>query len=331
MPIALGAKDKEERLSVIKSTGVYNPQYHDLIELAKKHERIHWTEDEVKLQKDVEQWKTGIITDEEKALITNILRLFTQQDFDVSGGYYDKLIPVFKNNDVRAMLGSFAAREFIHVRGYALLSDTLGMGQEFYHEFLEYAEMKAKHEYFVESIGNSYSEIGGYIAKQVFLEGVSLFASFAILLNFDRLGKLPGMCDLNKWSILDEFLHAEGLAKLFRVFTEEHPRIVNDEWKKEIYETARTVVSLEDKFIDKTFSMGGVSNLDPKDVKKYIRYIADYRLKQLGLKPNWHIKENPLPWVDWLTGTTFGNFFEREIFEYSKANLQGSFAEGYPS
>jgi ribonucleoside-diphosphate reductase beta chain len=316
-------------MSLVENSIIYRPVYHDLIEITKKHERAHWTEEEVKLQQDVEQWKTGIITDSEKNLITNILRLFTQSDVDVGSAYYDKIIPIIKNNEARNMLGSFAAREGTHQRGYALLTDTLGLDGDFYHEFLEYSEMKEKHEFFIEDIGKSYSETAKYLAKQTLIEGVSLFASFAILLNFDREGKLPGMCDLNKWSFIDEGIHVEGNSRLFRLFCEEHPRIVDDAFKKDIYESARKLVKIEDKFIHKCFTLGGTSKLTEDEIKKYIRYVADYRLQQLGFKSNWRIKENPLPWIDWIMGTTFGNFFEREVVEYSKANLKGSFEGGY--
>jgi len=316
-------------MSLIDFSTVYSPKYPSLIEITIKHEKVHWHEHEAKLQQDVEQWKQNKISESEKNIIKNILRLFTQSDLSVGQGYYDKLIPYIKNNEARNMLGSFAAREGTHQRAYALLSDTLGFGDDFYFEFLEYKEMKDKHEYMIEDIGKGHADFAKYLAKQTMIEGVNLFASFAILLNFDRLGKLPGMCDIVRWSQIDESIHIEGNCALFRIFLEEHPRIVNDEFKKEIYECARQLVKLEDKFIDKVFEMGGVSNLDKKDVKQYIRYVTDYRLNQLGFKKNWNIKENPLKWIDYLQGSTFGNFFEREITEYSKGNLTGNFEDAY--
>lgn len=317
-------------MSLTNYSEVYSPNYHSLVEITQKHEKIHWHEHEAKLNTDVEQWQQGKISEPEKDLVKNILRLFTQSDLNVGQGYYDKLIPVIKNNEARNMLGSFAAREGTHQRAYALLSDTLGFGKDFYWEFLEYHEMKEKHEFMVESIGKGAGDFAKYLAKQTLIEGVGLFASFAILLNFDRLGKLPGMCDVVRWSMADESVHVEGNSMLFRLFLEEHPRIVNDEFKREVYDCARNLVTLEDSFIDKAFSLGGVSNLTTAEVKAYMRYVTDYRLIQLGFKPNWDIEVNPLSWIDTLMGKTFGNFFEREIVEYAKANLTGNYQSGYP-
>lgn len=308
---------------------VYSPEYHQFVEIAVKHEQVHWHEGEAKLAVDVEQWKQGKIAPDEKALVSNVLRLFTQSDLAVGQGYYDKLIPYIKNNEARNMLGSFAAREATHQRAYALLSDTLGFGQDFYWEFLEYHEMKAKYEFMVSETGKSHADFARYLAKQIMVEGVCLFASFAVLLNFDRIGKLPGMCDIVRWSMVDESIHLEGNSVLFREFLEEHPRVVTDEFKKSIYECAVELVNLEDAFINRVFEVSTVGGLPKKDVKKYVRYVTDYRLNQLGFKKNWHIATNPLPWIDSMMGKTFGNFFERSVVEYQKANLQGEFVGAY--
>jgi len=316
-------------MGLLEYSEVYDPVYHDLIDITMKHERSHWTEDEIKLQTDIEQWNTGKISDKDKHIIKNILLLFTQSDVNVGQGYYDVLIPYIKNNEARNMLGSFAAREGIHQRGYALYTDTLGYDKTFYSQFLDIQVMREKHEFMIERKGNGHKDFAQYLAKQLLCEGVSLFAMFAILLNYDRQGILPGMCDLNRWSFTDESIHIEGNSALFRHFLDEHPRIVNDEFKQEIYSCARTLVDLEDRFIDRVFGMGGAKDLTAEQVKEYIRYVTDYRLTQLGLKPNWGIKQNPLEWIDWIMGNQFGNFFERTIVDYSKANLTGEFKNGY--
>ena len=85
------------------------------------------------------------------------------------------------------------------------------------------------------------------------------------------------------------------------------------------------MVDLEDKFIDLAFEQGGIQGLSADEVKMYIRHIADRRLLQLGLKPNYEIKDNPLPWLDWvLNGVEHTNFFENRATEYSKGSTTGS-------
>jgi ribonucleoside-diphosphate reductase beta chain len=162
------------------------------------------------------------------------------------------------------------------------------------------------------------------IARSVMNEGMSLFSAFAMLMNFSRLGKMTGMCEVVEWSVRDETMHCEGMVKLFRTFCEEHPRIVTDDFKKDIYEMFRKGVELEDKVIDLAFEMGGIEKISKEDVKQYIRYIADRRLIQLGLKGNWNVKDNPLEWMEWVVaGDRHKNFFEGVVTDYNAAGLAG--------
>ena len=311
-------------MSLLKTSETYKPfKYPWAVELSKKHEEIHWIEDEAELSEDVQDWKTKL-TVSEKEFITHVLRLFTQSDVQVGENYHELLIPKFKNNEVRNMLSSFAAREAVHHRAYALLNDTLGLPDEDFHQLLEYKEMADKIECMKEGDTNSHTGLALALAQSVFNEGMSVFASFVMLLNFQRFGKMKGMATIVEWSIRDETIHVQGNAKLFREFCEEHPRIVNDELKSKIYKMARNAVKLEDKFIDLAFDGNEVQGITKQEVRDYIRHIADRRLLQLGLKPKFKQKDNPLPWLDWvLNGASHDNFFEKRVTEYSVVGMEG--------
>lgn len=302
----------------------YKPfHYPKFMEAAVAHEKGHWHEEEVELGNDVEQWTNGTLNDAEKNQITQILRLFTQTDVQVGQNYCDLFIPIFKNNEVRCMLLSFAAREGIHQRSYALLNDTLGLSDEEYRAFLEYEEMAEKIEFMQQNDVSTKEGKALALAQTVCNEGMSLFSAFVMLLNYQRYGKMMGMCKIAEWSLRDETQHVSGAAELFLQYCKENKEVVNDDLKRAIYEMYRTAITLEDKFIDLVFEMGGTEGLEKEDVKKYIRYIADRRLNQLGLKANWHIKENPLPWLDWVLADGHTNFFEQRVSEYNVAGLDG--------
>ena len=316
--------NKKETMSLFKLSTTYKPfHYPWAVELAKKHEEIHWVEDEAELSEDVQDWRTKLSANE-KEFITQVLRLFTQSDVQVGENYHEFLIPKFKNNEVRNMLSSFAARETVHQRAYALLNDTLGLPDDEFFKFLEYKEMADKIEFMKEGKTNTQSDLALVLAQSVFNEGMSLFSSFVMLLNFQRFGKMKGMGTIVEWSIRDETIHVQGNAKLFRTLCDEHPKIVNDELKSKIYEMAKTAVTLEDKFIKLAFNGSDVQGLTRTDVESYVRYIADRRLLQLGLKPKFKVKDNPLPWLDWvLNGASHDNFFEKRVTEYSAAGMEG--------
>lgn len=302
----------------------YKPfQYPWAVDLTKTHEEIHWIEDEAELSEDIQDWRTKL-TVGEKEFITQVLRLFTQSDVQVGENYFELMIPKFKNNEIRNMLSSFATREGVHQRAYALLNDTLGLPDEEFHAFLEYKEMADKVEFMSAGSNASHTDLALVLARSVFNEGMSLFASFVMLLNFQRFGKMKGMGTIVEWSIRDETLHVQGNAKLFRTFCDEHPRIVNDELKSQIYEMAKTAVKLEDKFIDLAYANHEIQGLSKEEVKQYIRHIADRRLLQLGMKPKFKVKDNPLPWLDWiLNGASHDNFFEKRVTEYSVNGMDG--------
>ena len=161
-----------------------------------------------------------------------------------------------------------------------------------------------------------------------FTEGLQLFASFAILLNFPRFNKMKGMGQIVTWSVRDETLHCNSMIRLFRDFIKEEPHIWNDKLKNEIYEACKTIVHHEDAFIDLAFQMGPMQGLTAEEVKQYIRFIGNRRLEQLGLNPIYDVKKNPLTWLDtMLNGVEHMNFFEGRATEYSKASTKGTWGE----
>ena len=292
-----------------------------------KHEQSHWLHTEVPMLEDVKDWKKKL-SDEEKQFLTHIFRFFTQGDIDVAGGYVNNYLPHFPQPEVRMMLMGFAAREALHIAAYSHLIETLGLPDTTYNQFMEYQEMKDKHDYIMDISGKNgdMQSTATHIAVfSAFTEGMQLFSSFIMLLNFPRHGKMKGMGQIVTWSIVDETMHAESMIKLFRTYIEENKEIWNDELKGKIYSIAEKMVQLEDKFIDLAFSMGPMEGLSNADVKQYIRYIADRRLISLGLKGINKVKRNPLPWVEeMINAPTHTNFFENRATDYAKGALSGS-------
>ena len=292
-----------------------------------KHEQIHWLHTEVPMLEDVKDWKNRL-TSSEKQFLTHIFRFFTQGDVDVAGGYVKNYLPYFPQPEVRMMLLGFAAREALHIAAYSHLIETLGLPDTMYNQFLEYDAMKQKHDYVLDiSDQNSTKQnTAKHIAVfSAFTEGMQLFSSFIMLLNFPRNGTMKGMGQIVTWSIVDETMHTESMIKLFRTYIEENKEIWNDELKGELYTIAERMVTLEDKFIDLAFQMGEMQRLSSEDVKQYIRYIADRRLISLGLKGVFKVKKNPLPWVEEMVNSpVHGNFFENRVTDYAKGALSGT-------
>jgi ribonucleoside-diphosphate reductase beta chain len=295
-----------------------------------KHEQAHWLHTEVPMAEDVKQWKKSL-TPQEKTFLTNIFRFFTQGDIDVAGGYVKNYLPYFPQPEVRMMLMGFAAREALHIAAYSHLIETLGLPEVTYSQFMEYQEMKDKHDYVLDisSKNGTIESTATHIAVfSAFTEGMQLFSSFIMLLNFPRHGLMKGMGQIVTWSIVDETMHSENMMRLFKEYVKENPEIWNDDLKSKIYTIAEKMVELEDKFINLAFADGEMRDLSAEDVKKYIRYIADRRLIGLGMKGIFKAKRNPLPWVEeMINAPVHGNFFENRVTDYAKGALSGTWED----
>lgn len=319
---------KKQQLNLMDERTEFRPfNYPWAYEAWLQHEQIHWLHTEVPMLEDIKDWKNKL-TKEEKQFLTHIFRFFTQGDIDVAGGYVKNYLPYFPQPEIRMMLLGFAAREALHIAAYSHLIETLGLPETMYNQFFEYEAMKQKHEY-VTSISNQNSSkenTAKHIAVfSAFTEGMQLFSSFIMLLNFPRNGLMKGMGQIISWSTVDESIHTESMIKLFRTYIEENKEIWNDQLKSQLYVIAEKMVALEDKFIDLAFEMGDQKNLSKEDVKKYIRYIADRRLISLGLKGVFKVKKNPLPWVEEMINSPIHtNFFENRSTDYAKGALSGT-------
>ena len=318
-------------MSLLEERLVYKPfKYPWAYEAWLKQQRIHWLPEEVPLAEDVKDWEKNL-TPPEKNLLTQIFRFFVQADVEVNNCYMKHYSRVFKPTEVQMMLGAFSNTETIHIAAYSHLLDTIGMAEVEYSAFLEYEAMKNKFDYMRLWGVDSKEDIAKTLAVfGAFTEGLQLFASFAVLMNFPRQNRMKGMGQIVTWYVRDETLHTESAIKLFKTFIEENPEVWNDKVKAEITNACSTVIEHEDAFIDLAFELGGVKGMEADEVKQYIRYIADRRLSQLGLPHLYNVEKNPLPWMDeMLNAVEHTNFFEGRSTEYSRAATKGSWSETF--
>jgi ribonucleoside-diphosphate reductase beta chain len=311
---------------LLTPSAAYKPfRYPWAFDMWKKQQQVHWMPEEVPLGEDCKDWAANL-NSAERNLLTQIFRFFTQADIEVQDNYMERYGRVFKPTEVKMMLASFANMETIHIAAYALLLETIGMPEAEFGAFMEYEAMKDKHDY----MGQFGVETDADIARTLamfggFSEGLQLFASFAMLMNFPRQNKMKGMGQIVSWSVRDESLHCEGIIKLYHAFNKETGAVTKAA-ADDILQCCETVVTMEDKFIDLAFEMGPVHGMTPDDIKAYIRFIADWRLRQLQLPELFGgERENPLPWLQsLLSGVEHANFFEARATEYSKAATRGA-------
>lgn len=319
--------------TVCDAKGYFKPfRYPFAFEAYQMQNKMHWSPEEVPLHDDIRDWKQKLSA-AERNLLTHLFRFFTQGDVDVGQAYMDTYMPVFRNEEIRMMLSAFANMESVHAHAYSLLLDTIGMPEAEYQAFKQFEVMAAKHDYLENfDITDEASVARALAVFSGFTEGLQLFSTFAILMNFQRFGKMKGMGQIVAWSIKDESLHVESMSKLFRVYVSERPHLWTAELQDEIGRICDEMVELEDAFIDLAFEQGGIQGLTAEEVKAYIRFIADRRLAGLGLSARYHVAKNPLDWLDHImNGVEHANFFEARATEYAKGAMRGSWAEVWAS
>ncbi|MEQ8498266.1 MAG: ribonucleotide-diphosphate reductase subunit beta [Sneathiellaceae bacterium] len=318
-------------MSLLSASPVYKPfAYPWAYDAWLAQQRSHWLPEEVPLADDVKDWSRSL-TDEERHLLTQIFRFFVQADVEVNNCYMRHYARVFQPTEVQMMLAAFSNMETVHIAAYSHLLDTIGMPEAEYSAFLRYQVLKDKYDYMQQFSTENPREIAKTLAVfGGFTEGVQLFASFAMRLNFPRFNKMKGMGQIISWSVRDESLHTASIIRLFRTFVAENPEVWDDALRHDIYRACATIVDHEDAFVDMAFGLGEVEGLSAAEVKAYIRYTADRRLAQLGLQPIFRVDRNPLPWLEaMLNGVEHANFFESRATEYSRAATKGSWDEAF--
>jgi len=251
----------------------------------------------------------------------------------INNAYIHQYAPIFKPNELQLTFSAIANMESIHEVAYSYLLTELGIPDTEYSAFLEYKEMTDKYNF---TAGHRMDSLMGIaLAMVVFgglTEGLQLFASFAVLLNYPRFNKLKGMGQIVAFSVRDETLHVSFVAELFKSFMSEFGHLIDiDELTKLVHEATRTIVNGEYLFTDLAFEMGPVEGMTAEDLKKYLRNIADMRLEQFGFPKIYNEPENPFDeWINRIMrGIEHANFFEAKGSDYSKATTTGTWSEAF--
>jgi ribonucleoside-diphosphate reductase beta chain len=315
-------------MSILTPRPAYGPfEYPQAYKFWERQQQSHWLHTEVSMASDINDWKTKL-TSAERAVVGHILKGFTQSEVFIQEYWSNKVAKWFKKPEIQMMSACFASMESIHAVSYAYLDQSLGL--EDFEGFLHEPTAKAKIDRLMTTKGKSKEEIALSLAVfSGFNEGVNLFSSFAVLLNFSRFNKLKGVGQIIQFSIKDESLHSEAGCWLFRTLVSEHPGILTDELKSKLYDAAETTVALEDAFIDKAFAVGDIEGLSAADMKAFIRHRANTKLLDLGLKTIFdNIDPDALRRMSWFdvmsAGVGLTDFFAARVDDYSKATMDFS-------
>lgn len=301
----------------------YRPfQYEFCFSYWKKQQQSHWLHTDINLSGDIQDW-TEKLTEDERRVVTNILRLFAQTELHVED-YWTRVPSFFPVPEVALMSSAFAGMEGVHAVAYSYLNDSLGFSESEYSAFLSEPVMMEKLEKMSEHLcteSDSLAEKARSLAVfSAFTEGVCLYASFAVLMNFSRSGKLLGTSDLIAYSIRDESLHSEAGCQLFRTLIDENPELWTEKLRQDLYQSARDVVDLEVAFVKRVFGEATIDGVSVEGLVKYIKHRCNVKLGDIGLEPIYEdCADHGFDWVDVIAGgNNHADFFARRVTDYTK-------------
>ena len=303
----------------------YRPMSHpELFEAFKQQIKMFWLPEEVPMANDVKDMgPNGSMSDDEKEIIKMILRFFTQGDIRIAEYYLHDIIPVCKIPEAQMCFTGFAFFECIHISAYAHLNDTLGLPEHDFSSFLEYEEMVRKLD-ILDHVSNKEDALVKLGVFSGFMEGVSLFGSFALLLNMSRFGLMPGVGQIVSWSIRDENLHISTMCWFYNrlvssLSPEERARV-----EGRIVNCGKQLVEAEFKFIDLLLGDKKMRGINKEELKDFVLVLANKRLGMLGIAPEFSPKTSkPLQWFwDLVTVPESTNFFEGRVTSYERASSE---------
>lgn len=293
----------------------------------------HWEPEDIQMQKDVEQWRSSEITQNERWIIMMGIGYFSAAEGIVGDNIQHVVRELVTAPELKLVLGRHAHEENIHADSLLYMISSLGINP---HEceamFEQIPTIVAKNE-FVTRISNSMRrdldltqlENKQLLARNIFMfgqcmEGTQFYGLFGMILALYRQNKFPGMGQMFRYTLRDESNHIEVFRNLFMDLVEENPDLWTPEFREELVQIMREAITLEKEFIRDCLPVNAVG-LSAAEFEQYIDFIADRRLAGCGLPALNPGVKNPLPWLaDLMDVRKEQNFFEGKVTDYQKSS-----------
>ncbi len=300
----------------------------------------HWEPEDIGMQKDVEQWRSQQITDNERWIIRMGIGYFSAAEGIVGDNIQHVVRELVTAPELKLVLGRHAHEENIHADSLLYMISSLGINP---HEceamFEQIPTILRKNEFVTRTskllrrdLDLTLPENKRLLAKNIFLfgqcmEGTQFYGLFGMILSLYRQNKFPGIGQMFRYTLRDESNHIEVFRNLFMDLIEENKEIWTPEFREELRDLMREAVTLEKEFIRDCLPVNSVG-LTVDEFTNYIDYIADRRLEGVGLEPLNAAISNPLPWLaEMMDIKKEQNFFEGRVTDYQKSSSLATVSE----
>lgn len=295
----------------------------------------HWMPNEVSMARDIEQWKNGEITDDEKRLVMRNLGFFTTADSlaannIVLGTYRHITAP-----ECRQFLLRQGFEEAIHTHAYQYIVESLGLDEaEIFNAYREIKSIKDKDDFlipFIETLSDPTFKTGTFENDQKLLEslivfccimeGLFFYVGFVQILALGRHNKMTGASEQYQYILRDESMHCNFGIDVVNTIKIENPELWTEEFKERIKGHFIKGTDLEYAYAEDTMPKG-ILGLTSVTFKEYLRFICNRRMTQIGLDELFVGASNPFPWMaEMIDLKKEKNFFETRVTEYQSGSL----------
>lgn len=293
----------------------------------------HWEPEDIQMQKDVEQWRSNEITQNERWIIMMGIGYFSAAEGIVGDNIQHVIRELVTAPELKLVLGRHAHEENIHADSLLYMISSLGINPHECEAMFEQIPTIVKKNEFVTRISHALrkdidltrTENKQLLAKNAFvfgqcMEGTQFYGLFGMILALYRQNKFPGIGQMFRYTLRDESNHIELLRNLFMDLVEENQDVWTPEFREELVGLMREAISLEKEFIRDCLPVNAVG-LSSAEFEQYIDYIADRRLAGCGLPALSPGVQNPLPWLaEMMDVRKEQNFFEGKVTDYQKAS-----------
>ena len=284
-----------------------------------------WFPKEVDMTRDVIDYKN--LTETEKQAYDKALAQLIFMDSLQTNNLIDNVNPYVTSPEINLILVRQSFEEALHSQSYAVMVDSISTNsEEIYELWRRDMMLKRKND----AIAAVYDQLSGNPTEHNFvkacfanqiLEGIYFYSGFAYIYTLARSGKMLGSAQMIRFIQRDEVTHLVLFQNLINTLKRERPDLFTKKLEDEVYEMFREAVQLEVDW-GKYITQGQILGLTNEIVEQYIQYLADDRLKNVGMEPIYNVS-NPIKWVDDFAkfNDQKTNFFEGTVANYSKGSL----------
>ena len=287
-------------------------QNDDIWKNYKKQLSAFWVVEEVPISKDYEDFQS--LNKNEQHFIKMILAFFAGSDGIVIDNLGRRFLSEVKCSELTLAYGFQLFMEGIHSEMYSLLIDTYikddAEKHKLFNAFQNFECVKLKQDWARRWIADTSSSFAKRLIAFCCVEGIFFSSSFAAIFWLKKRGLMKGLTLSNEFISRDEGLHTD-LACLV------YSKLKNKLNEDEVYNIVREAVYIEDEFITQSLPCRLIG-MNQMLMSKYIKFVADRLLVQLGYKKIYKIEKCPFEFMELISLENKGNFFETNISAYAK-------------